>query len=272
MGTESHLMSTLQANGIDIHHETAGEGPPLVLLTGLGFASWGWFRQIPTLSRHFTTIAIDNRGAGRSSKPDEPYSIAMMAEDAAAVLRHLGVRGANVLGLSMGGYIAQELALSHRELVARLILCSTAAGGEDAVIGTPETFAIMRREAEAGWGDEVMQESLTLRFSDRCIASKSELLAEYAELRKNNRPPRHAWAHQLQACFEFAAGPRLAGLDIPTLVITGDDDPIVPSANGRILADKIPGAELFEIPTGRHLAVIEFADQVNQRVIEFCTG
>lgn len=264
-------MSTLHGNGIELYYETIGDGPPLVLLTGLGFATWGWYRQIPTLSRHFTTIAIDNRGAGQSGKPDEPYSIRMMADDTAAVLDHLEVRGANVLGLSMGGYIAQELALSHPELVSRLILCSTATGGEDAVVGSEETFEFMRREAEAGWGEEVMQGSLTLRFSDHCIAEQGELIAEYAERRKNNKPPRHAWERQLAACFAFSSGPRLSAVTAKTLVITGDDDPIVPSANGRILADRIPGAELFEIPTGRHLAVIEFADQVNERVIAFCS-
>lgn len=263
-------MSALRANGIDIYYETAGDGPPLALITGLGFASWSWYRQIPPLSRQFTTIAIDNRGAGQSSKPDEPYSIKAMADDAAAVLRHLDVAGAAIVGVSMGGYIAQELALGHPGLVSRLVLCSTSAGGQDVVMASQETIDTLTREAAADWSPEVMKGTLNLRFSDRCITETPEVIAEYAAGRGDARPPRHGWERQIAACFEFSTGDRLATLSVPTLVITGDDDPIVPHDNSKILADKIPGAELVVIPTGRHLAIIEFADEINEHIMRFC--
>ena len=116
-------------NGIKIYYEEQGTGEPLILINGLAFPMDLWFAQIRELSKDFRVIALDNRGIGRSDHPDEAYSIAMMASDAVGLLQSLGIAKAHVVGLSMGGFIAQEIALSYPEVVNRLILIATGIGG-----------------------------------------------------------------------------------------------------------------------------------------------
>ncbi len=115
-------------NGINMYYETHGEGEPLLLIEGLGYSSWMWYKQIPELSKQYRVIVYDNRGVGNSDKPDSEYTIELMADDAASLLSALGVGSAHVLGVSMGGYIAQELALRHSEKVKSLTLASTNKG------------------------------------------------------------------------------------------------------------------------------------------------
>ena len=116
-------------NGIKIYYEEQGKGEPLILINGLAFPMDLWFAQIRELSKDFRVIALDNRGIGRSDQPDEEYSIAMMASDAVGLLQSLGIAKAHVVGLSMGGFISQEIALSYPEVVNRLILVATGMGG-----------------------------------------------------------------------------------------------------------------------------------------------
>jgi len=151
--------------GIELYYEVHGAGEPVLLIAGLGFGAWSWFRQIPDLARHFLTIAFDNRGAGLSEKPDCEYTIEMMAEEAVGLLRALGVARAHVLGHSMGGYIAQEVALRHPEVVSSLILVSTSFGGKNAVLMSPETAAQMRSELEAEDRDAALRRGLSLCVS-----------------------------------------------------------------------------------------------------------
>jgi pimeloyl-ACP methyl ester carboxylesterase len=118
-------MPTTKANGIELYYEVHGEGPPLLLIMGLGANATAWYRQIPVLSERYRVIAFDNRGAGRSEKPLEPYSIPQMADDAAALMDTLGISTSHVFGMSLGGMIAQEYALRHPERVQALVLGGT---------------------------------------------------------------------------------------------------------------------------------------------------
>lgn len=267
-------MPTLAANGAELYYEITGEGPPLVLITGLGFGIWSWYRQIPALSEQHTVIALDNRGIGRSSAPPGPFSIADMAEDVAALIRHLGAHHglggrAHVLGLSMGGFVAQELVLAHPELVDRLILACTSAGRGYSVPASSATVATIMAEVDAGFADDILARGAHLRFSDRFTQEHPEALAELIERRRDKLPPRELWDRQVAAAMGFSTGERLSSVRAPTLVITGDDDPIVPPANADILAQGIPGARLCVIPGGRHLFFIEFAERFNREVVTF---
>jgi pimeloyl-ACP methyl ester carboxylesterase len=127
------IMPFQRVNGIQIYYEEHGKGDPLLLIQGLGYPSGMWFLQIPALARNFRTIVFDNRGVGRTDKPDEEYSIPLMASDAAGLLHALGIKKAHVVGVSLGGYIAQELALSQPDLVDRLVLLATSCGGPEYV-------------------------------------------------------------------------------------------------------------------------------------------
>ena len=132
-------MPILKANGIHIYYETHGAGDPLLLIMGLGANSTAWFLQVPEFSKHYQVIAFDNRGAGRSDKPNEPYTIMQMADDAAGLMEELGVQSAHVFGMSLGGMIAQELTLRHPARVRTLVLGGTMAGGPQAIRAGPRS-------------------------------------------------------------------------------------------------------------------------------------
>ena len=123
-----HNYGKAKVNGIDIYYEIHGSGEPLLLIEGLGYSAWMWYKQIPTLSEQYKVIVFDNRGAGNTDKPDSEYSIEIMADDAAGLLRTLGIESAHMLGVSLGGFIAQELALRHPDMSKSLTLVSTNSG------------------------------------------------------------------------------------------------------------------------------------------------
>lgn len=262
-------MPHAQVNGVELYYEVHGTGEPLLLVAGLGFGVWSWFRQVPDLSQHFRVIAFDNRGAGLSEKPDCEYTIEMMAEDAVALLGALNVARAHVLGHSMGGYIAQEIALRHPDVVSKLILVSTSFGGENAVLMSPETAAQMRSELEAEDREAALRRGLSLRFSDRFLAEHPEIVEEFLARRKAHLPPAYAWQRQFAACLRFETESRLNALQAPTLIVTGSEDPIVPSENSLRLVQAIPNARLMIFPGARHLVFIEQAEAFNRIVIEF---
>jgi pimeloyl-ACP methyl ester carboxylesterase len=133
----------VQANGIQIHYETHGTGAPLVLIGGLGADTFLWFRQVPELCKHFQVIVFDNRGAGESDKPDEPYSVPMFAADTAGLLGALGIERAHILGASLGGMIAQQFAIDYPALLDRLVLASTTFGGLHSVPIPQDTLNAM---------------------------------------------------------------------------------------------------------------------------------
>lgn len=262
-------MPRIKVNDLELYYEIHGVGEPLLLIAGLGFGTWSWFRQIPEFSREFTTIAFDNRGAGQSDKPDAEYTIKMMAEDAGALLKALKIERAHVLGHSMGGYIAQELALHHPELVASLVLVSTSFGGKNAILMAPETAAQMRSELEAEDTEGALRRGLSLRFSDQFIVEQPDIIDQFLALRRANLPPGSAWQRQFTACLGFETESRLASLRAPTLILTGGDDPIIPAENSNLLAEKILNSRLLILPGARHLAFVEHAKEFNRIVIEF---
>ncbi|RMI01029.1 MAG: alpha/beta fold hydrolase, partial [Calditrichaeota bacterium] len=150
-------------NGLRLYYEIHGEGPWLVLIEGLGVATWLWEKQIPEFSRHFRVLAYDNRGTGKSDKPPGPYTVGEMAEDLAGLMEVLQIPRAHVLGISLGGYIAQEFALRYPERVDRLVLVATGHGGPDQVPIPPET---VQQILEPGDGSrESVRRKLALAFS-----------------------------------------------------------------------------------------------------------
>src|SRR3970282_26262 len=128
---KNHKSGKVEVNDINIYYEIHGEGEPLLLIEGIGYSSWMWFSQITDFSREYKVIVFANRGVGNTYKPDSEYTIETMAEDAAGLLKALGLDSAHVLGVSMGGFIGQELALKYPDMVRSLALVSTSFGGED---------------------------------------------------------------------------------------------------------------------------------------------
>jgi len=261
-------MPKRRVNGIDIYYETHGGGDPLVLIMGLRRNAEWWYRQIPALSKHFEVLVFDNRGAGRTDKPKMDYSIRLFADDTAGLMEALGIREANILGVSMGGYIAQELALSYPDRVKRLALGCTGPGGARAVLASPERLKKFTAN-EGLTPEEILKKDMDIYFSDEYIKKNREKIKEFVEISLRYYQPPDAFERQFSACLRHDTVNRLSRIDVPTLILTGDDDPLVPPENSKILNALIPRSQLVFFPGKRHCFFIEEADQFNQRVTGF---
>lgn len=261
-------MAKARINGIDIHYEVHGEGEPLLLIQGLGHSSKFWFFQVPEFSKRFQAIVYDNRGIGDSDKPDEPYSIAGEAEDAVGLLDHLKIDRAHVLGVSRGGYIAQELAISHPERVKKLILIGTHYGGPEYLEATKELWTEILDVAGLSL-EEVYRKGVKYLTTPAFFARETKMVERLVEIRMANPQPAYAFQRQFAGAAAFDAKERVKGIAVPTLVIAGEEDRVVPNWLSEKLARQISNAR-FEIIEGvAHLSFIEQPDVVNRMVVEF---
>jgi pimeloyl-ACP methyl ester carboxylesterase len=258
----------VKVNDIQLYYEVHGEGEPLVLIMGLGASTLGWDMQVPAFSREFRVVAFDNRGSGRSDKPASSYSIRLFADDTAGLMDALGIASAHVYGQSMGGIIAQELALSYPQRVRTLVLGSTSCGGQQGVPALPEHLMLMASLITFS-PEEAAEKGLPLMYSDEFIARRRQQLIDRALAEAELRPPPDAFARQVQAAMSHRTYDRLPQIRCPTLVISGSDDKIVPAENSRILADRIAGAELAMLPKAGHGYLVECAEESNAIVLDF---
>jgi len=258
------------ANGGRLYYELYGEGEPLLLIMGLGANHLGWTAQIPSYSREFRVIVFDNRGTGQSDFPaDADYTIPMLADDAAALLEALGVDSAHVYGISMGGMIAQEMALRHPDRVKSLILGATTPGGPNAVAPQPEAIRSLLEQG-AAFDRGVTPALLDALFSPGFLADHgSELVAAFQSMADYPPTSREAYQAQLRAVAAHDTYDRLPDIDAPTLVLHGTDDPLLPAANGRILAERIPGAKLVLLDGARHAYLLEKQAEADAAVLDF---
>ena len=260
------------AGDVEIYWESHGEGRPLLTISGVSGGTWSYEESIAAWSPHFRMLVFDNIGAGLSSKPDRPYTIAQMADHAAAVMDAANEKGAYVVGLSMGGMIAQELALRHPARVCALVLGCTHCGGSERV--PPDPKVIQRFADNKGLSpEEIVDKNLNLLVTPEFLQSPSELLKRYRE-RQLKAPfqPAYALQRQLGAVRTFHTCDRLADIKAPTLILTADRDLLVPPENGRILASRIPGARLKELTNSGHLIYLESAEPFHHSVLTFFQG
>jgi pimeloyl-ACP methyl ester carboxylesterase len=249
------------------YYEEAGSGPPLVLIMGMGGDLQGWALQVPELSKHFRVIRFDNRGAGRTSSPDKPYSIAGMADDLAALLDHLGIARAHILGFSMGGCIAQEFALKYPARVDKLILLATTAHIDGYSTNIVKSMVNVRRSNMSR--EQTQRLTATFMFTAGLVNDSARFEAGIQNGLNNPYAQQdHAFLRQAQAVLEFDARERVKGIKAPTLVVAGTDDILIPARNGKTLATAIGGAKLVELPGG-HGGCIEFASEYNAAFLEF---
>ena len=249
-----------------LYTEEHGDGHPLLLITGLGYAIWSWQRQIPAWSKRFRLIAIENRGTGRSPKPPGPYSIEELADDAAEALQ--GQR-AHVAGFSMGGYIAQALALRHPELVERLVLVCTGTGGPDYRPTPAETITAWEANADRTPA-EFARATMPLSFRARWTEEHPEEFEQLLRDRLEYPTPPECWRAQYEACWRFVdQRTPVEEIVSPTLVAHGDADRIVPYENGVELARRIAGSKFVRFEGGGHLLFLEAADEFNRTVEDF---
>lgn len=258
-------MAFINNHGANIYWDEQGEGEPVLLIMGLGFPSVMWYRTRPLLAARYRTLALDNRGVGRSDLPPGPYPIALMASDAAAVLAASGCESAHVYGVSMGGMIAQEFALQYPERVRSLILGCTAAGGPRQVRAEPEVADLLRGRAKMS--QEAAAEAAIPFVYD--AATRRERIDEDMAIRKGWLPKAEAYMAQLQGILSWEAYSRLDQIKAPTLVIHGESDRLVPAANGKLIADRIPGAKLVLLPRAGHIFATDQTEAAQAAILEF---
>lgn len=249
------------------YYEEAGSGDPLILIMGLGGDLQAWALQVPALARHFRVVTFDNRGAGRTSAPDRPYTIAGMATDTLALMDHLGIGRAHVLGFSMGGYIAQELALAHPERVGKLILLSTAPAIDGYGRALVQSWIDVRR---SNLSREQLARFTSLFLYGAGLMDDKERY-ERAILSAVSNPyaqQDHGFIRQAQAVLGFDARERLGGLKQETLVVAGREDILVPARNGEQLAKLLPNASL-QLLDGAHAGCIEHPNEYNAAFLSF---
>lgn len=242
--------------GARIYWEEHGKGDPLLLIMGLGATLEWWQRLVPILEARYRTIVFDNRGVGRSDVPPGPYSIPAMADEAASVLDAAGIASAHVFGASMGGMIAQEIALAHPSRVRSLILGCTACGGPQSVPAAKDVRAAL------GARSTVTREEAMWAMVPYSVDASTprERVAEDIAVRLGARVTNDGYFAQFEGIRAWrGTHDRLAGITMPTLVIHGETDQLVPAENGRIIARAIPHARLVMIPHASHMF---FTDQI----------
>lgn len=240
----------------ELHWESTGDAaaPPVLLVMGLGMNATGWWRTVPVLTAEagLRAIAFDNRGVGRSPRTPGPYSVPQLADDAVAVLDAAGVERAHVYGISLGGMIAQEVALRHPERVDALVLGATTPGGDEATPADDATLAFFRRRGEMT-AEEAVWASVPYNYGPRTRAENAQAIGEDIAQRLRYPIEPEPYAAQLAAALGHDSGGRLGDIASPTLVVHGEQDVMVPPANGRLLAQAIPGAQLLTFPDAGHL-------------------
>ena len=273
-------MPTIASNGIDLFYEESGSGEPLLLVMGLAGDSLAWMLQREAFAARYRTIVFDNRGVGRSSRPAGPYSIAQMADDTAGLLDTLGIERAHVVSVSMGGMIAQELALRHPLRVRSLVLGCTYARPDAAVQGQlAESLQFFGATQGADGEIQVdlatldamafIQRLLPLTFTPQFIMTELPQLMQMFSGALMYGFDMRAILAQVAATQGHDAFDRLGQIRVPTLVLTGDADLLIPPSNSDTLAAAIPGAKLVKLPGGSHGFNFETPDAFNREVLDF---
>lgn len=253
-----------------LHWESTGTGDPVLMIMGLGLSGGAWWRTVPVLSRSLRVITFDNRGVGRSRARFHSYTTEAMADDAVSVLDAAEVDQAHVYGFSLGGMVAQQLALRHPGRVRSVVLGATHPGGPRAVRPSAEVIDFFRRRGSMTARDAA-RASVPFNYGPLCRREHKDRIAEDIRRRLAHPFPEQAYRAQMVAASLHNCYRRLNRMEVPTLVVHGREDRVVPVANAEILAERIPGAELRILDDAGHLYSTEQPD-VDDEIARFFLG
>lgn len=261
-------MPHVTVNGIELWHDCFGEGPPLLLISGLGQNSAAWAPARAALAARFRCHVFDNRGTGRSTVPPGPYSIETMADDTAALIAHLGLGHVPVVGWSLGGSVLQALMVGHPDSVAAGVLLNALPAYTGVQHEWLDALLALRRSGAPALAQVVSAMAWgltgkTLHDHDRTLAMAEAAVADPY--------PTSVAGFEAQAAGLriFDARPRLPQVRCPVLVLCGEEDVLTPPAQSREIADLIPDARLRLLPRGGHRMVVEYPDEVVQEIEAF---
>jgi 3-oxoadipate enol-lactonase len=246
-------MPSVDAAGTELHYLRAGEGEPLLLIQGMSATHLAWGRPfLDELERSFEVFIFDNRGMGLSGRAELPFTIADLAADTAGLFDALELESAHVVGISMGGMIAQELALAHPERIRTLTIGASYCGGPEATLMAPEDLQMLGAAFASGDRDQVFRAMWEINLSPGFREDDSRYAA-FTEMAAALSSPQPVIMQQMRACALHNTHERLAQIDLPTLIIHGDVDRLLGYSNGRQIASQIPGARLETLPGVGHM-------------------
>ncbi len=249
-------MPFCNVHGLRMHYRIVGQGPPLVLIMGLsGDLTW-WEPLARELEDDFRLLLFDNRGAGLTDKPEEKYTIPMFASDTVGLMVALGIPKAHVFGVSMGGMIAQEIALRYPDRVDHLVLGCTHAGGKGFIM--PSAEAVQALTFTRGKSlEEIARQNMTIMFGPKFQEENPGFIEATIARFVENPPARKPFTQQFWAAIGHNCHDRLGEIRKPTLILTGDADVLVPPENSETLRAGIPGSRLVHLPGAGHVFFIE---------------
>jgi len=260
-------MQRARINGVELEYDLQGAGTPLVLIHGAQGDRSMFSAIAPLFAAHYHVLTFDQRGSGRSEKPDMDYSIAMLADDTAALMDHVGFSAAHIIGVSMGGMIAQEFTLRHPQKTRTLVLGCTTPGGSHAVplSGGALARAYSTQPMSAEERGRALAEAC---FTKGYIETHPEVIPAMIEARRQRPIDPVALSHRMKAAHAHDTYDRLPQITAATLVITGKDDVLISWENSRILAERIPGAKYVLLEPAGH---IFWAEQKKKSLSEILT-
>jgi len=261
-------MPTARIGDLDMAYEVEGEGPPLLAIMGLT-GSMGHWRGFPgRFADEHRVITFDNRGVGGTSVPPGPYSAAQMANDALGLLDHLGIPKATVFGISMGGMIAQHLALLAPERVEKLVLGCTTHGGPKGILPDAEVLAAFQNVGR-GSAEATVRTLLALNFSAGFTTKHADVFESLVRYGLANRMSAVGFQGQFMAVATHDVAERVKEIAIPTLLITGDVDRLIPAGNAKLLHAAIPDSRIVTLEGVGHMFWIEGADAAEKAIRDF---
>lgn len=260
-------MPKVRVGQIELFYEEDGHGEPIVWIHGLGIDHRVWGLQMPLFTQHFRCLTFDNRDAGRSDRSPGSYTIKTMADDVIGLMDVLAIEKARIVGLSMGGAIAQELAIVYPDRITRLVLVSTYTSADRRGADVLNSFALMRARFSR---EEYARATSPWVFTYRDYLTPG--LVDLATARFMEDPyflPADVYTRQVEAVLSHFSEDRLCRITTPTLIVAGDDDLLTPLRFARTLHEHIPGATLTVIQGGGHALLLTHAEEFNRLVLSF---
>jgi pimeloyl-ACP methyl ester carboxylesterase len=264
------IIPTINSNGINLYYEIHGDGKPIVMIMGLS-ANIDWWTPefLKAIADRFKVIIFDNRDAGRSEKSKEEYAIKTFADDTIGLIDELGIERAHFLGVSMGGMIAQEIALNYPERVKKLVLCSTNCGNPKSKLPSQEVLDVLMQEKPDITPEEIVEDTIPLLFTEEYRNSHPNEVEEAKENMLKAPIEPEAYRRQVNAILKFNSGRSLKKMEIPTLIIQGKKDILVPPENAEILSDLIPNSEVRFFDKSAHAIFSHETEEVKNVILNF---
>jgi pimeloyl-ACP methyl ester carboxylesterase len=262
-------MPKVKVGDINMYYEVHGKGEPLVFIAGFTSSLEVWRPVIPIFSRDYQLVIFDNRGAGRSDAPDIPYTVEMMADDLASLLDAIGIKKAHIRGASMGGGIAQVFALRHPKRVVSLILECTLCAGPQAIPAAAEDTEALFKQSMMPPEESTLRKTALLGVTQEFAEKNPQIIKQLVEYMQQRPASTIGVMRQFQAARAYhGTYESLPEIKVPTLIVHGDADRLVPVENARILASRISNSELVIFKNTAHF-MLEAGDELNRIILDF---